>query len=85
MERRTFRNVNFYPAGKNPNWPHARLKPGFHNSSTMWGPCEYVNGVCEGGTSPESCPPCFEMATDTSQTDWLAKRAAFVNAVFGPS
>jgi hypothetical protein len=47
-----------------------------------------VHGVCEGGTSLESCPPCFTMRqedTDRNKTtaDWLAKRAEFVNAVFG--
>lgn len=31
----TFKNVNFYPPGKNPDWPHKRPKPGYHNSSTM--------------------------------------------------
>lgn len=49
------------------------------------GACEYVVGVCEGGTSLESCPPCFKMSPTTRQTNWLAKRAKFVDSVFGPS
>lgn len=85
VQNLTLRNVNFYPAGKNPAWPHPRPKPGFRNSSTQWGPCEYVDGVCDGGTSLESCPPCFTMKTHEPQTDWVARRSAFVNSVFGPS
>ena len=81
VENLIFRNVNFYPPGKNPDWPKPRPKPG--EKGVLWGPCEYVNGRCEGGTAPESCPPCFEMERDTNQAHWRKKRADFVNAVFG--
>ncbi len=80
----TFKNVNFYPPGKNPAWPKPRPVPG--EKGVLWGPCDnVVGGACEGGTSLESCPPCFTMRNDTQQMDWLAKRAALVNAVFGES
>ena len=43
-----FRNVSFRPSSG--------------SADVKWGVCEHVEGVCEGGTKRESCPPCFSMS-----------------------